>query len=130
MTKSNELVLAEKIIRQAVDRFLSWKLPNDFNPDCGIHFDADEAKKLNPRNHRYEPVGTNLFTATQATEMVRYILGDVLLAKDTQIAEAEMRGRNMAVDYIEKNLIWGKVHMLEFPKYHSSILESARQENL
>ena len=57
-----------------VDRFLFWRLPEDFNPDCGIQFDADGARKIDPRNHRYEPVGTNLFSAEQATAMVRYML--------------------------------------------------------
>ncbi len=30
-------------------------------------------------------------------------INELLLAKDTQIAEAEKRGKNMAVDYIKKN---------------------------
>lgn len=57
-----------------VDRFLSWRLPENFNPDCGIHFDADAPLKLDPRNLRYEPNGTNLFDATQARAMVRHML--------------------------------------------------------
>jgi len=61
-------------IKHMVGRFLGWRLPEDFSPDCGIKFDADAAKKLNPRNGRYEPVGTNLFTATQADAMVRHML--------------------------------------------------------
>ena len=36
---------------------------------------ADAAKKLNPINRRYEPVGTNLFSYTQAEAMVRHMLG-------------------------------------------------------
>lgn len=64
-------------IKHMVNRFLSWKLPEHFNPDCGIHFDADAAIKLNPRNRKYEPVGTNLFSATQADAMVRYMLEGV-----------------------------------------------------
>jgi len=58
-------------IKHMVDRFLRWRLPENFTPDCGIHFDADAAKKLNPVNHQYKPVGTNLFDATQAEAMVR-----------------------------------------------------------
>jgi hypothetical protein len=61
-------------IKHMVDRFLCWKLPENFRPDCGIEFDADAAKKLDPRNHRYEPVGTNLFDAQQATAMVSHML--------------------------------------------------------
>ncbi len=61
-------------IKHMVDRFLSWKLPEHFNPDCGINFDANAAIKLNPRNHKFEPIGTNLFSATQADAMVRHML--------------------------------------------------------
>lgn len=68
----NEAV--EKDVKHLVDRFLQWKLPDDFNPDCGIHFDAEAARKINPVNHRYEPTGTNLLTATQAEVMVRHML--------------------------------------------------------
>ena len=66
--------MTEEQIKHMVDRFLCWRLPDDFAPDCGIHFDADAAKKLNPRNARYEPIGTNLLTATQAEVMVRHML--------------------------------------------------------
>lgn len=66
--------LADEQIKHMVDRFLSWRLPENFNPDEGIHFDADAAKKLDPRNHRYEPYGTNLLDATQADAMVRYMV--------------------------------------------------------
>lgn len=65
--------MTEDQIKHLVDRFLQWKLPKDFHPDCGIHFDAEAAIKMNPRNTRYEPVGTNLFSATQATEMVHFM---------------------------------------------------------
>jgi hypothetical protein len=61
-------------IKEMTNRFLCWKLPEDFSPDCGISFDADAAKKINPVNGKYEPVGTNLFTATQAEAMVRFML--------------------------------------------------------
>jgi hypothetical protein len=66
--------MTEEQIKHMRDRFLFWKLPADFRPDCGIHFDADAAKLLNPRNSRYEPMGTNLFDATQADGMVRFML--------------------------------------------------------
>lgn len=66
--------LTEFQIKHMVSRFLGWRLPENFRPDCGIHFDADAAKKMNPSNHRYEPVGTNLFDADQAEAMIRYLL--------------------------------------------------------
>lgn len=56
------------LVNKMLDRFLCWKLPEDFAPDCGISFDCS--------NHKYEPVGTNLFTATQAKAMFLHCLGD------------------------------------------------------
>lgn len=70
-------IMTEDQIKHMVNRFLCWRLPEDFYPDCGIHFDADAAKKMNPRNNRYEPVGTNLFTATQTDAMVRHMIEGV-----------------------------------------------------
>ena len=55
----------EEILKHMVSRFLCWKLPDDFSPDGGISFD----KKI-----KNDPVGTNLLTATQAEEMVKYML--------------------------------------------------------
>lgn len=49
--------------KQMVERFLSWKLPNDFAPDGGISFDGVS-----------EPVGTNLLNYTQAEKMVEYMV--------------------------------------------------------
>ena len=69
-----------EIIKEVVNRFLGWKLPKDFNPDCGISFDE-----------KHEPVGTNLFTATQAEEMVRFILTDTLLSERKQAEEVLSR---------------------------------------
>lgn len=76
-------------IKHMVDRFLSWKLPEHFNPDCGIQFDADAAKKLDPRNHRYEPSGTNLFGASETNEMVRYMLEGLPAAHPTPSESGE-----------------------------------------
>lgn len=67
-------MFTEQQIQHMRDRFLGWRLPEDFHPDGGIKFDADGAKKLNPNNHRYEPQGTNLFHAGQAEDMIRYML--------------------------------------------------------
>lgn len=62
----------EGIVKEAVNRFLGWKLPEDFSPDCGISFSSLITT---------EPVGTNLLTATQAEAMVRFILDDLLVRK-------------------------------------------------
>jgi hypothetical protein len=67
------LPLTPNQIKHMADRFLQWKLPENFNPDGGISF-----KKIfnehtsHPMKH--EPVGTNLFDVTQAEEMIRYMV--------------------------------------------------------
>ena len=66
--------MTEAQIKHLVNRFLAWKLPDDFHPDCGIQFDAEAAMRLHPSNRRYEPIGTNLLTVTQAEAMVRYMI--------------------------------------------------------
>ena len=60
----------DAIIKQAVDKFLGWKLPDGFCPDFGIIFDRVGNK--GPQ-HEYirKPLGTNLFDATQAEAMFR-----------------------------------------------------------
>ena len=53
-------------IQAMVDRFLGWRLPADFGPDCYISFDRDKAEKGG------WPVGTNLLTADQARQMFEH----------------------------------------------------------
>lgn len=57
-----------KVTDEMVARFLGWRLPDDFDPDCGISF-----KKLN--HPTSWPVGTNLLNAAQARAMLEYVLG-------------------------------------------------------
>jgi hypothetical protein len=62
-----ELNMNEEQIKYMVNRFLSWKLPDDFNPDGGVAY-------TQPNDPTFRPIGTNLLTATQATDMVKYML--------------------------------------------------------
>lgn len=65
--------MTEDQINKMVDRFLTWQLPEDFRPDAGISFKADfNEHTAHPMKHK--PTGTNLFTAAQATEMVRHMV--------------------------------------------------------
>jgi hypothetical protein len=60
-----------KVTDEMVSRFLCWRLPNSFNPDCGISFTP-----LHPNGTtRFEPVGTNLLNAEQARQMLEHVLG-------------------------------------------------------
>ena len=71
-----------RVLMAMVDRFLAWKLPEDFSPDAGISFkpeyNVEYNAKLGIPPQRHEPIGTNLFTATQATEMIEHILGGAM----------------------------------------------------
>jgi len=65
--------MTEAQIKYMVQRFLSWRLPDDFSPDAGISFKAEYNENTQwPSKH--EPTGTNLFDAGQATAMVRYMI--------------------------------------------------------
>lgn len=56
-------------VDEMVNRFLGWKLPKDFTPDCGIEFDRNKYA-----NNEFNPIGTNLFTAPQAKAMIEYMI--------------------------------------------------------
>lgn len=58
-------------VTQMAARFLAWRLPENFGPDNGIRFDRS---RLHP-NHW--PIGTNLFDARQAEEMVRHMVDNL-----------------------------------------------------
>lgn len=67
-----EQQLKEMIITRMVDRFLAWKLPPGFCPDCGISFDGRKDDEWN--KNKTWPVGTNLLTAEQARAMFEHCL--------------------------------------------------------
>jgi hypothetical protein len=60
-------------IKYMVNRFLGWRLPEDFHPDCGVRFEPIY-NAGSPYEGRYCPIGTNLLNAEQAEVMVRYML--------------------------------------------------------
>lgn len=55
---------------EMVNRFLGWRLPAGFNPDCFVSFDRERAEK----NSSW-PIGTNLLDAEQAKAMLQHIVG-------------------------------------------------------
>lgn len=77
-------------LEKAVSRFLCWKLPKDFNPDCGISFIRESAYK-HPEFGRtlYEPIGTNLFTAEQTKIMLEHVCEPLIFALRERDAEIE-----------------------------------------
>ena len=84
-------------IKQMVDRFLCWKLPSNFTPDGGISFNPEFNVEWNAKQglppQRHEPIGTNLFDASQAEEMVRHM--------------AEGIGQHLAVRPIDSGTVPG-----------------------
>src|SRR5690554_376594 len=62
--------VSEEVIKAAVDRFLQWKLPEDFYPDGGVSFDG-----AYDYDSPHWPVGTNILTAEQAEQMLKECLG-------------------------------------------------------
>ena len=59
-------------IKHMVNRFLGWRLPENFNPDAGISVEKTFNNHL-PTPTKHNPSGTDLLDATQATEMVLYM---------------------------------------------------------
>lgn len=57
-----------------IDRFLSWKLPKDFGPDCGISFNPTKPYEGDKFGNSWWPIGTNLLHAGQVKEMLEYVL--------------------------------------------------------
>ncbi len=66
--------MTDEHIKHMVDRFLAWKLPENFNPDCGISFKRTHSEHGPFGLQTHEPTGTNLFGYTEAVAMVRYML--------------------------------------------------------
>lgn len=65
--------MTEDQIKRMVERFLTWRLPETFNPDGGISFKSDyNEHTAYPMKH--EPVGTNLLTFTEAKALVLHML--------------------------------------------------------
>lgn len=74
--------MTEEQIKRMANRFLGWKLPEDFRPDGGIRFIR---LKSAPHHLGSSPTGTNLLDYTQAEAMVRYLLdGEPLPEVDTE----------------------------------------------
>lgn len=72
MSKSERSVVT--VTDEMVNRFLSWPLPRDFHPDCGISFDGRKDDEWN--KNKTWPVGTNLLTAIQARAMLEHVLSE------------------------------------------------------
>lgn len=81
-------------IDKMVNRFLSWKLPADFNPDGSIKFFKPN---LSHGGYAYEwPIGTNLFTAEQVKALFEYVLEDN--TGDVSVLESDTHNVWLAIE--------------------------------
>lgn len=70
LNQTQENGMTEDQIKHMVNRFLGWRLPQNFNPDAGIGYTRPNyAPSVDAT-----PSGTNLFDAAQADAMVRYMI--------------------------------------------------------
>lgn len=75
----DELVAAQRqgepvtaVTDEMVSRFLCWSLPKDFCPDGGVNFDG--RGRYSTGYETSWPIGTNLFTARQAKELLEHVI--------------------------------------------------------
>lgn len=80
--------MTDEQIKHLVNRFLGWRLPENFQPDAGISFKPEYNVEYNASRGvppaRHEPSGTNVFDATQAEAMVRYMIEGMPASNDTR----------------------------------------------
>ena len=65
--------MTDEQIKHLVNRFLAWRLPQNFAPDGGISFEKI-GNAGTPHEYTREPWGTNLLDSDQATLMVRHMI--------------------------------------------------------
>lgn len=66
--------MTDEQVKHMVNRFLGWRLPENFSPDAGISFKPTFNEHMSFGPQYYNPTGTNLFDAQQAEAMVRYMV--------------------------------------------------------
>ena len=89
-------------IKYMVERFLFWRLPENFNPDAGISF-RPNFNEHTPHPMKHEPTGTNLFDATQAEQMIRYLIEGMPKPEAAPVAETPIsQEHQLALDMIDR----------------------------
>jgi len=76
--------VTDEQIKYMTNRFLGWRLPENFNPDDGISF-KPYFNEHTGHPMKSEPTGTNLFDFTQAREMVRYLVDGMPMEDDDDV---------------------------------------------
>lgn len=86
--------------QEMVDRFLSWPLPVGFSPDCGISFDGRGKDAMG--YEKQWPVGTNLFSAEQARNMLEYVVTPTLRYERLLLNNAEKEIAELSAPHSEQ----------------------------
>lgn len=95
--------MTEAQIKYMANRFLGWKLPEHFNPDGGISFKKTFNDHM-PQPMKNEPTGTNIFDATQADAMVRYMIQGMPGDKTAALPETEREALAAVMRQTENDL--------------------------
>lgn len=101
-------LITDKQIKHMVERFLGWRLPENFNPDAGISFKREfNEHTAHPMKH--EPTGTNLFDYAQAEDMVRYMIEGMFIPsmddKDGWVYDPDKRLAEIRAKMSERELV-------------------------
>lgn len=106
---SAEVAFSDLDIKHMVQRFLGWKLPEDFRPDGGVTFKA-EFNKHTAHPMRHQPTGTNLLDARQAEAMVRHIVAGLWPSHVSPSSEGESRESEL-LDRVARawGLLWASM---------------------
>lgn len=107
-------------IKHMVNRFLAWRLPDNFNPDGGVSFKPIRNEK-SPWPAKNEPVGTNLLDYTQAEQMIRYLVDGMPCAAPVETPEEKTDARNGHSDTDN----YGPVRVLSSDEHNSREVLSA-----
>ena len=112
-----------KVTNEMVTKFLCWKLPQDFAPDCGISFDG-RCKDATGYEKEW-PVGTNLLDADQARQMLEHVL-----SSDAETVEAYGLWSNEM--YISELGQVGVIHgrLFESPEATKAFYETSQSYSL
>lgn len=118
--------MTDEQIKHMIDRFLGWRLPENFNPDGGVSFQKI-GNEGTPHAYAREPSGTNLFDATQAQAMIRYLVdGMPLTAPAPDEAASELTAMTKERDAFRNMTKWSVRNDGECLGDHPELLEAAR----
>ena len=95
-----------KPTQKMIDRFLSWKLPETFNPDGGISFEPIGNIGSAQHQYKHEPTGTNLLDHERAREMLTFVLADTEEDAEREQMAAAIRGLVGVLELYGRELTW------------------------